>query len=84
MNKLPKHTAICCGFLALLPQAQALLLDKYGDSVTAPSAGHISAADWFANESRKEAGWLHSTTSTDRASARVKTGLSLSRSANAV
>ncbi len=65
MNKLPKHTAICCGFLALLPQAQALLLDKYGDSVTAPSAGHISAADWFANESRKEAGWLQSTTSTD-------------------
>ncbi len=65
MNKLSIHYALYCAFLALLPSAEALLLDKYGDPVTAPSAGKLSPADWFANESSKEAGWLQSTCSTD-------------------
>lgn len=65
MNKLILHSAICCGLSFLLPQVQAILLDSYGDPVTARGAGSISPADWFANESRKEAGWLQSTTSTE-------------------
>lgn len=60
MNKFILHTSICCG---LLIQTQAALLDSYGAPVTDPGAGHLSPADWFANESRKEAGWLKSTTS---------------------
>lgn len=63
MNKLILHTAICCGLPFLLPHAQAILLDTYDDPVTAPGAGTISPADWFDNESRKEAGWMQSTTS---------------------
>ena len=65
MNKLILHTAICSGLPFLIPQGQAVLLDSYGDPVTARGAGNISPADWFANESRKEAGWLQSTTSTE-------------------
>lgn len=65
MNKLILHSAMCCCLPFLLPQVQAVLLDTYGDPVTARGTGNISPADWFANESRKEAGWLQSTTSTE-------------------
>lgn len=65
MNTFPLHKILLGSMLTLLPQAGALLLDAYKDPVTSPTAGDITAADWFANESSKEAGWLQRTCSTE-------------------
>ena len=65
MNTFPLHRVLLGSLLVLLPQAGALVLDTYQDPVTTPIAGDIAPADWFANESRQEAGWLQRTCSTE-------------------